>query len=149
MKGNIATMALAVRNAKKKKRAVARGRGTQKTTGSPAKGRGATPARKKSTAKQATRKPARPRKSPAARPDAVLSAQLEAISHELTSLTALRDEIQDLRGDIEALSARIDELAASMHAGAREDLNQSEPAREPDDPAHTGPSEDGTSDVEA
>jgi hypothetical protein len=149
-------MGLAARNAKKQKRAVTRGTpGTQKTTRPPSKGRGATPVPKKSTPKQAIRKAGRPRKSSAgaqatgARLDAVLSAQLEAISHELTSLTALRDEIQDLRGDIEALSARIDELAASMHAGAREDLNQSEPAREPDDPAHTGPSEDGTSDVEA
>src|SRR5262249_35918496 len=114
----------------------------------------ATPGPKKSTAKQATRKLARPRKSSAraqaagARLDAVLSAQLEAIRHELSSLTALRDEIQDLRGDIETLSARIDELVASMHAGAREGSNQSELARQPDDPAHIGPPEDGTSDVE-
>jgi hypothetical protein len=144
-------MALAARNAKKKKSAVTRStRGAQKKTQSPAKGRGATPMTKKSTAKQAAGKPGRPRKSSAgvrasgARLDAVLSAQFEAISHELSSLTALRDEIQDLRGDIEAFSARIDHLAESLRTGAREDPGQSEPA----DPAHIGPQE-GTSDVDA
>jgi hypothetical protein len=148
-------MGLAARNAKKQKRAVTRGTpGTQKTTRPPSKGRGATPVPKKSTPKQAIRKAGRPRKSSAgaqatgARLDAVLSAQLEAISHELSSLTALRHEIQDLRGSIEALAERIDDLAESIRAGARADPDEGEPTQESDNPAHNGPPEGDTSDVE-
>jgi hypothetical protein len=52
--------------------------------------------------------------------DAVLTAQLEAISGELSAIVDLRSEVEELRISIEALSDRIDALAESLHADKQE-----------------------------
>jgi hypothetical protein len=141
-------MAIAPRNTPRKKAAVIRRRAPQKTAPSSAKGRGKAALPTKPMAKRATRKPGRPTKSSAnTRQDAVLSAQLEAISHELSFLGALRDEISDLRGGIETLTDRIESLAKTVYAGTREQSDQSNHPQKPNDPFEAGPAE-GTLNLE-
>ena len=68
------------------------------------------------------------------RTDSVVAAQLEAMSNELQTIPALRDDIQDLRLRIEELTERINELLKRPAAPdrPRPDENQAAPAPEPD-----------------
>jgi hypothetical protein len=88
---------------------------------------------------QAPRKRGRPAGSGRAasthgRTDSIVTAQLEAMSDELQTIPALRDDIQDLRLRIEELTERIDELLKhTAEPGIpRPDEGQAPPALEPE-----------------